>query len=223
MENANSKMMGRIAEIENRVLGGLVLDDYGDWVSIADKKASEEDFLAHLEAGRVLHDGQWRNFADAKATPVVAPAVIPVDYLKSEKNVLNRPSARTVQNAAKDDETAFHRHRAEDGEFPPETKMSRIQPPTEMEETDSGDVSNFALETGIFVVERSYEAAPTPEPPQAATERKTKSIPAFVPRSVPTWEKEEPGNKKRPLIIGGIIVAIVGIAAIVLIVLQVVH
>jgi hypothetical protein len=67
MQTPFVKMMSRISEIENYILKGLVLDEHGAWIPIADKKAVEEDFLAHLMGGQVLHEGRWVSIAEAKS------------------------------------------------------------------------------------------------------------------------------------------------------------
>jgi hypothetical protein len=241
MKHAESKMMDSIAEIENYVLGGLVLDDRGKWVSIADKKASEEDFLAHLEAGRVLHNGQWVKFTDAKTlpgpelpasfTPVVPeeetslhalPGAVQNDSYPPETVVVTiAPAAVRLSKASGADEAAM-------GQYPPETKAMDIQSSA----NNAADVSSYAMETGLFVIDRSSnapqafqsETKPTMavQPAEAPLERKTKSMP-LVPPSIPTWEKEETQQKKRTLVIGGIIVAAIGIGAIAVILMQVLH
>jgi hypothetical protein len=43
----------------NPVSLGLVLDNRGIWVPIAQIKVVESNFLKHLEAGEVLHEGKW--------------------------------------------------------------------------------------------------------------------------------------------------------------------
>lgn len=45
--------------IEENIAKGLVLDEKGNWVPIAEKIEKEKNFLKHLEAGEVLNDGQW--------------------------------------------------------------------------------------------------------------------------------------------------------------------
>lgn len=228
MEHADSKIMGRITEIENYVLGGFVLDDRGAWVSIADKKASEEDFLAHLEAGRVLHEGKWLKFEDKKkssahqqteapyTTPPVAPPVAPPVHQRENQVV-----------PAMEEETAA-------GLYPPETKAIQIQSPvSEIEETTIDPASGYAPETGLFIIDHSQETAPfhplyqeliknLPETPPKTT-RETKSLPALAPPSIPSWEQEESRHKKLTLIIVGIIVVVAGIAAVAAIMLQVSH
>ena len=68
MKQSFVKMMNRIAEMENCILKGLVLDEHGNWVSIADRKAVEEDSLAHLSAGQVLFEGRWVSFTEVKTS-----------------------------------------------------------------------------------------------------------------------------------------------------------
>jgi hypothetical protein len=66
MNQSFVKMMNRVAEVENHILKGLVLGEHGNWVPIADRKAVEEDFLAHISAGQVLYQGRWVTFAEVK-------------------------------------------------------------------------------------------------------------------------------------------------------------
>jgi hypothetical protein len=66
MKQSFVKMMNRIAEMENSILKGLVLDESGNWVPIADRKAVEEETLAHLSSGQVLFEGRWVNFPELK-------------------------------------------------------------------------------------------------------------------------------------------------------------
>jgi hypothetical protein len=214
-KQADSKMMDRIAEIENCILGGFVLDDRGNWVSITDKKTSEADFLVHLEAGRVLHNGQWVKFADVKklSPPQHRAAFAPVT---SEEKTLFHPAPAAAPP---------------DNGYPPETKAIQTQPlAPETSENNDNAISSYAVETSLFVIDRSIEAAhglqsetkPALAVQPAPAGRKTKNM-RLVPPSIPTWEKEETQQKKRTIIIGGIIVAAVGITAIVVIALQVLY
>jgi hypothetical protein len=205
MKHAQSPIMDRIAKIENCVLGGFVLDDRGNWVSIADKQSSEEDFLVRLEAGRVLHNGHWVTFENAK------------------KPVGPQPAHSSGPVAETDDH------------YPPETKSIHFQ----TVEPGSADVSSYATETGLIVIgttaetvqPRAFQSETKPgmdalSGEDVATEpkgKKSKRMPAFVPPSIPTWEKDESRQKNRALIIGGVILAAIGIAVIALIVLQVVR
>jgi hypothetical protein len=68
MKQSFVKMMNRLAEMENCILKGLVLDEHGTWVTIADRKAVEEDTMAHLASGQVLFEGRWINFPELKAS-----------------------------------------------------------------------------------------------------------------------------------------------------------
>lgn len=249
-------MMDRIAEIENFVLGGFVLDDRGTWVSIADKKSSEEDFLVHLEAGRVLHNGRWVTFAEARTpgaalhAPVahrvaleesadtVPPVTGALEY-PPETALLNLSPAANQGPPSSPGKTT---EAEEAGLYAPETKSIQIEPSIPgTEQTDGNDVSSYAMETGLFVIDRSSAADPSLHsetqlsmealseeitatlPVGGSAGRKTKSMPVFVSASIPTWDKDESRHKKQGLIIGGIAVAAIGIAAIAIIVLQVIR
>ena len=232
MENANSKMMGRIAEIENCVLSGFVLDDRGNWVSIADKKALEDDFLAHLEAGRVLHSGQWVQFADVKKSSPAPLRPQPANAAPETKETAFYPKAAPVPPATvtlkanQQGVVAVPDHAGEEetsvGLFAPETKVIELSPPLHERESALEDPeSGYAMETGLFMVDHSNNVSVPPPAQPGPAERETKRALVFVPRSIPTWEKEESRDKKRGYIIGGVIIGIIGIAAIVVIVLQV--
>ena len=257
MKNANSKMMDRIAEIENFVLGGFVLDDRGTWVSIADKKSSEEDFLAHLEAGRVLHNGRWVTLAEAR-TPAALPHAPAAHRVAPEETAVHTvppvtgapeyPPETALLNlspAANQGPPSLPgktTEAEEAGLYAPETKSIQIEPSIPgTEQADGNDVSSYAMETGLFVIDRSSAADQslhsetqlsmealseeiTATPPVGGSAgRNTKSMPVFVAALIPTWEKEESRHKKLGLIIGGIAVAAIGIAAIAIIVLQVIR
>jgi hypothetical protein len=45
--------------IIDNVVRGLVLDERGKWITLAQMKAIESGVLRHLEAGDVLFNGQW--------------------------------------------------------------------------------------------------------------------------------------------------------------------
>ena len=131
-------------------------------MSIADKRASEEDFLVHLEAGRVLHIGQWVRFADAKTPPVAPVSASPDNGYPPETVVVGfspaaapgRPEAIS-REASEEEETSI-------GQYPPETKAIQIQPPVPGTEGANSDaVSSYTMETGLFVIDRSIEVAET--------------------------------------------------------------
>ncbi len=61
--------------IEENIAKGLVLDEKGNWVPIAEKIEKEKNFLNHLEAGEVLNDGQW----------------VPIDFLKEGNSKSSNP------------------------------------------------------------------------------------------------------------------------------------
>lgn len=71
-------MKKRKKNVEENVLKGLVLDEKGNWVTIAEKVERERDFLQHLEAGEVLFDGKWVQIGDLKKNEVTIQAE-PID------------------------------------------------------------------------------------------------------------------------------------------------
>lgn len=52
-------MMSLPEKIEKLVYSGMVIDDHGKWISIAEKLRKEKKFLSHLERGEILIDGKW--------------------------------------------------------------------------------------------------------------------------------------------------------------------
>lgn len=51
-------------KMKKNVFNGLVLDERGRWVSIAEKVEHERSFLMHLEAGEILCEGKWVHIHD---------------------------------------------------------------------------------------------------------------------------------------------------------------
>lgn len=58
--------MDKKQEIMEKVVDGLVLDEHGKWIPIANKIKSEQEFLARLEAGEVLYEGEWIPISEIK-------------------------------------------------------------------------------------------------------------------------------------------------------------
>jgi hypothetical protein len=52
--------------IIDNVVRGLVLDTKGKWIPLARMMAIEQSVLKHLEAGEVLHQGQWISIQKCK-------------------------------------------------------------------------------------------------------------------------------------------------------------
>ena len=74
MNAAPEKNEDCLAELEGYVVNGYVLDDEGQWVTIAGRKRVEEEVLAHLVSGRVLHAGHWLTFDEVRAAQAQAAA-----------------------------------------------------------------------------------------------------------------------------------------------------
>ena len=62
-----AKTPNRIRAFEERVVSGFVLDDFGKWIPIAERKKIESEVLAQLVAGRFLHEGRWLSFDQVKS------------------------------------------------------------------------------------------------------------------------------------------------------------
>jgi hypothetical protein len=61
--------MGMMQLIEERIIQGMVLNEHGKWVTIAEKSSKERNLLNHLEAGEVLANGKWVSIDNAKKNP----------------------------------------------------------------------------------------------------------------------------------------------------------
>jgi hypothetical protein len=59
--------------IEKNVIDGLVLDDSGRWVPLAQKLAQEREFFGHLAHGEVLWERQWMPIDKAKNRMAASP------------------------------------------------------------------------------------------------------------------------------------------------------
>jgi hypothetical protein len=243
MQKSFVTMMNTISEIENHILKGLVIDEHGQWIPIADKKAVEEDFLAHLAAGQVLHEGRWVSLAEAKSAKApteIATTVLEMPLNESRVNgAAGGGPALVVVSAVPEDLAEVQDEREETHAstslypkspqghenigFPPETKTILFDPPTDMAPTNStGDpvdlLSGYAPETGAFVLEHTDGNAPAePGDETAMVDRTTTSI--LLP-TVSSWEQSARKRRLQVLVFGGIGVAVAGIAAIAILVFQ---
>lgn len=245
MQNSFVKMMSTISEIENHILKGLVLDEHGQWIPIADKKAVEEDFLAHLTAGQVLHEGRWVSIGEAKSAK--APTEIATTALEmpltgtgenESRPVQPAPAAPTPVNPYNETSSgtplpAADPSSRESMEFAPETKtiVFDVPPaaPSGPQATPAFDPdSGYAPETGAFVVESAEDQKPAGKEPApladddvlSYTDRTTTSI--LLP-TVTSWEQSARKRQRTILVYGTLGVALVGIGAIVLLIVQLVR
>jgi len=229
MQTPFVKMMSRISEIENYILKGLVLDDHGAWIPIADKKAVEEDFLAHLIAGQVLNEGRWVSIPEAKSSSAPTEiATISTEKTLPTQEKSEPPRSLTAENS-----------RGNDGSdqttigYPPETKSITIEQrtvrsPNPPNEEQCDPLSGFAPETGAFVLEQSDEVAqegladestPVDENPRVAPNSSSSTASSLLP-TVTLWEQSTRKRHLQILIYGTVGVVIAGTAAIVVLVIQ---
>jgi hypothetical protein len=218
-----------------------VIDEHGQWVPIADKKAVEEDFLAHLSAGQVLHEGRWVSIAEAKSAK--APTEIATAYmeLNSQKPGAqeNRapPLAQTTtpdtdavrqlsdpveETRSSEPVPAREQRKVKSGEFPPETKTIVFDPSPESDSSTNvpaplvDPLSGYAPETGAFTIEDA--------PGQQAhlsgdsVERTTTSL--LLP-TVSSWEQSAQKRRKQILIFGSLSVLLTGIGALAILFFQI--
>jgi hypothetical protein len=59
--------------IEKNVIDGLVLDDTGRWVPLAQKLAQEREFFDHLARGEVLWERRWMPIDKVKERRAASP------------------------------------------------------------------------------------------------------------------------------------------------------
>lgn len=72
-----SKTTDRIRAFEERIISGFVLDDFGTWIPLAERKKVEEEVLAHLADGCLLHEGRWLGFDEVKIARTNAAKALP--------------------------------------------------------------------------------------------------------------------------------------------------
>jgi hypothetical protein len=273
MKQSFVKMMNRISEIENCILKGLVLDEHGNWVTIADRKAVEEDSLAHLAAGQVLFEGRWVNFTEVKSsrtrsverpplfggiaivlprkkkstveTPAATAPAVPVPPpppVKTPEPVGTPPeTAIIIQTPAPEEEARTAR--SSPVKSPPETAII-VELPTRKNETPAAEQAptspppparaaadeEYAPETKIIL----FKPPPESSPPAAGKDTSEMFLTDIVtgatvededthiflrPASVPLVESGYK-RKRNILLVGGAIVVLAGIAAILTIVFQ---
>ena len=124
--------MGIYEEIEKHVAEGLVLDDHGQWITIARKIEKEKVFLSHVENGDILIDGKWIPISQAVSIKKAGSAHSHTD----EPNVNQSGDLPEV---------------AADGSFPPETVYAEIDYQPESIETET----DFPPETAILTIEEN--------------------------------------------------------------------
>jgi hypothetical protein len=236
MQTPFVKMMSRISEIENYILKGLVLDEHGAWIPIADKKAVEEDFLAHLMAGQVLNEGRWVSIAEAKsarAPTEIATIATEMPLPAPEK----KEPSETPDAGAEipgDSNGTDVLSTQENAEFPPETKTIFInRPPDQASDplvaTHVDPLSGYAPETGAFTLETPDETKPAPPEngsfsPETITDESIsysgRTTTSLLLPTVDSWEQSARKRHMQILVFGSIGVILAGAAAIAILVIQ---
>jgi hypothetical protein len=152
MKHSFVKMMNRIAEMENCILKGLVLDELGNWVTIADRKAVEEETMAHLSSGQVLFEGRWVNFPELKKSRsrrVEKPPFFNItSVFRTIRPVKEHTEAvPTPQQTPTPPDTSLFVMSPE----PKKTAHSRQEPHPPAKKETPAPVPNVALETSIIL------------------------------------------------------------------------
>ena len=149
MKQSFVKMMNRIAEMENSILKGLVLDELGNWVPIADRKAVEEETIAHLSAGQVLFEGRWVSFPELKnsrSRRVEKPPFFTItSVFRTIKSANKLPAASPAPQPTPPDTSLFVT-----SPEPKKTAHSRQEPPLPSQKKPAPPVPADALETSLI-------------------------------------------------------------------------
>lgn len=112
--------------IRELVYAGNVLDEHGNWISLAEKINRERTFLSHLEQGEVLIDGLWTRIADAlqpesENTPQTDKALAPNPDIVPPDCALEETIS--ISSDALESATKGAASRKNEVDFPPETQM----------------------------------------------------------------------------------------------------
>lgn len=147
-----------LKKIQDLVYKGMVLDDKGGWIPLADKLRKEKKFLQHLEKGEILADGVWTRLADI---PQLTTALDETRDVRHQAP-LPPPATRAPKSAVLDipvpEETvSFSNETLRDVTLPVKT----AEPPPE---------EDFAPETKVFSIIRTQDtplSTLTEKPPAA--------------------------------------------------------
>jgi hypothetical protein len=80
--------------IEQKVYSGMILDEHGQWITMAEKINKELLFLENLEAGKVLWNGQWLPIHEALSQfseKRKKKQTEPIDSSNNNKDYVNIP------------------------------------------------------------------------------------------------------------------------------------
>ena len=204
-------------KIEDLVYAGMVIDDHGKWIPIAEKLKKEKKFLSHLERGEVLTNGKWISIADKDQTPVSSRTTSPAHEPESEVH-----DETTLDPPESPEETVFlttEEYRSENvspADQPPAKPgdSTAIETPEETvsfsagsireitaDPSDRNDIStaeDFPPETKTMFV----DTAPPPETTQTLSEEFEETvlynIKVLKTISAPPATAAEPPDGKRP-------------------------
>lgn len=116
-------------KIEELVVSGMVLDEHGAWVPLAEKVRKERLFIKHLEQGEILHGGVWTN-----VTKIPKCMVSLVQPPNSKESAVPESTGERTENLldALEETVIFTTKEQENHLYnPPETKLSTIEYPPE--------------------------------------------------------------------------------------------
>jgi len=125
-----------VDKIESLVHAGMVLNDRGKWVPIAELVKKERTFLGHLTGGEVLHDGAWVKMealrkstvapqppATTIATDSVASAAEPTEMIGAPDETIGMTTEAVAALMGQDDAAPA----SPESDFPPETAEMKIE------------------------------------------------------------------------------------------------
>jgi hypothetical protein len=140
--------MSSTKKIERLVYAGMVLDERGAWIPIAEKLRKEKEFIHHLEQGEILIKGSWTRISDVSRPSEnmgetkhihrddneVVSEETTLDAFKTEEKI--RPAALLTPEETVSFSTDTLRDFTPeivsvkpDADFPPETRIFSIERP----------------------------------------------------------------------------------------------
>lgn len=116
-------------KIEELVVSGMVLDEHGAWIPLAEKVRKERLFIKHLEQGEILYSGVWTN-----VTKIPRGGAFSAQLQSVKKLAGQEPGGERTENLLDAlEETVTFNTKEQENHFnnPPETKLSTIEYPPE--------------------------------------------------------------------------------------------
>ncbi len=150
-------MKSPIKKIEELVCKGMVLDEHGKWIPIAEKIRKEKEFLNHLEKGEILQNGLWVKMSDIAGRTKGAEMT---NHISTYDQTAVADKEAVEMESLVPEET---RQISFETELPEETVSLSIETLSDVSPDASPSVEttdDFPPETKIFSVEKGHEYVP---------------------------------------------------------------